>query len=121
MTGSGEADFPQYSEVWIVDLDPVRGAELGKRRPALIVSRDENNQYAATVTVLPITSAPARRDYPDEVVIPSGVGGLSKVSRVKANMIRTVSKGRLSHRVGRLPTEYRVRVERAIRTHLKLR
>ena len=70
-----------------MDFEPVVGSEIGKTRPALLVSNNDNNRYAATVTVLPITSAPARRDYPDEVTVPQGVAGLSRNSRIKVSHI----------------------------------
>jgi|ETNmetMinimDraft_35_1059890.scaffolds.fasta_scaffold136553_1 mRNA interferase MazF len=120
MAQSTQEDFPHYGDIWIVNLDPVQGAEIGKRRPALVVSREANNQHAATITVLPVTSAPAKRSYPDEVVIPSGVGGLSKDSRIKANMVRTVSKSRLVRPLGNLPRQYYSQIHRAIMIHLDI-
>ena len=120
MARLAQEEFPHYRDIWIVDLDPVQGAEIGKRRPALVVSRDESNQYAGTVTVLPITSAPARRDYPDEVSVPAGVGGLSRKSRIKANMVRTLSKSRLVGRLGNLPEQYETEVQKALRIHLDI-
>jgi len=49
-------DFPKRDQIWFVSLDPVVGHEIGKTRPALVISNDRNNQFADTVTVLPITS-----------------------------------------------------------------
>ena len=43
-------------EIYLADLNPTVGSEISKIRPVLIVSNDINNQYAATVTILPITS-----------------------------------------------------------------
>ena len=120
MAQSTQEDFPHYGDIWIVNLDPVQGAEIGKRRPALVVSREANNQHAATITVLPVTSAPAKRSYPDEVVIPSGVGGLSKDSRIKANMVRTLSKSRLVRPLGSLLEQYEAPVQEAMRIHLNV-
>src|SRR6478672_3343303 len=34
-------------EMWLVDLDPVRGKEANKRRPAIVVSNDSANAVAA--------------------------------------------------------------------------
>lgn len=120
MAQSAQLQFPRYGDIWLAHLDPVEGAEIGKRRPALIVSRDENNQYAATVTILPVTSAPAKRDYPDEVPVPAGVGGLSKDSRVKANMVRTLGKHRLLRFMGNVPECYIPQINRALRIHLNM-
>ena len=102
-------------------MEPVVGAEIGKQRPVLVVSNDLNNRFAATVTVLPITSAPARRAYPDEVVVPGGVAGLTRnANRIKANMIRTVDKSRLVRPIGDLPTGYHAEVRRALGIHLDM-
>ena len=65
--GSG---FPLRGDVLDVDLGPVVGAETGRHRPALVISRDENNQFADTVTVVPITSRPARKEYSFEAAVP---------------------------------------------------
>src|SRR5438128_11466126 len=48
---------PIRGEVWLIDLNPVRGHEQAGRRPALVVSDDLFNQGpAGLVIVLPITS-----------------------------------------------------------------
>ncbi|MGQ0656286.1 MAG: type II toxin-antitoxin system PemK/MazF family toxin [Betaproteobacteria bacterium] len=48
--------YPRQGEVYWVSLDPVRGREMSKRRPGLIVSPDEMNAYLGTVIVAPVTS-----------------------------------------------------------------
>lgn len=116
-----EAGFPRYGEVYEVNLDPVVGSETGKRRPALVVSNDINNEYSQTVTVLPITGQPAKKQYPFEVPIPKGVAGLTMDSRIKANQIRTIDKRRLVSFRGSLPSRYFLQVEKALKTHLNMR
>lgn len=113
--------FPRYGEIYETELDPVVGAEMAKRRPALIVSNDENNEFAQTVSIVPITSAAAARAYPFEVLLPRDAGGLRLDSRAKANQIRTVDKLRLRRFVGTLPPEYVTQVRQALRIHLNLR
>lgn len=115
-----EADYPRYGDIYDVNLDPVVGSETGKRRPALVVSNDINNEYADTVTVLPITGQPAPQVFPFEVLVPRGVAGLTVDSRIKANQIRTVDKRRLVHFRGSLPPQYLPQVAQALRTHLNL-
>ncbi len=116
-----ETDFPRYGDIYEVNLDPVVGSETGKRRPALIVSNDVNNQYSETVTVLPITGQPARKQYPFEGLLPNGVGGLTVDSRAKANQIRTVDQRRLVGFRGLLPFQYLSQVEKALKIHLNLK
>jgi mRNA interferase MazF len=38
---------PNRGEVWLVDLNPIRGREQAGRRPALVVSVDEFNNGPA--------------------------------------------------------------------------
>jgi mRNA interferase MazF len=115
-----ERNFPRYGDIYEVNLNPVVGAETGKCRPALIVSNDINNEFSQTVTVLPITSQPARKQYPFEVLVLKDVAGLSANSRIKANQIRTVDKHRLGSFIGSLPSEYLPEVEKAMKIHLNM-
>ncbi len=115
-----EPAFPRYGDIYQVTLDPIVGSEIGKRRPALVVSNDSNNEYAQTVTVAPITGQPAKKQYPFEVLIPEGVGGLDRKSRVKCNQVRTVDKRRLTMRIGDLPPQYVGQVQQALRIHLNI-
>jgi mRNA interferase MazF len=116
-----EKDFPRYGDIYEVSLDPVIGSETGKCRPALVVSNDINNEFSQTVTVLPITSQTAKKVYPFEVLIPSGVAGLIADSRVKSNQIRTVDKRRLISFKGSILSEYLLKVEKALKIHLKMK
>ena len=116
-----ERNQPRYGQVWLVDLDPVTGSEIGGRCPGLVVSGNESNQYSATVTILPITSRPAKRRYPDEVILPEGIAGLSRQSRLKANMVRTISKMRLVRPIGTLPDDYHADVNKALKIHLNMK
>jgi mRNA interferase MazF len=41
--------------VWVA-LDPTRGTEIRKTRPAGVISKDSCNRYGSRVVVLPVTS-----------------------------------------------------------------
>ena len=78
-------------------LDPVRGAEMAKTRPAVVVSRDELNAVLPTVTVCPLTS----RLHPTwRTRLACKVAG--RPAEIAADQIRAVSKSRLGKAVGRL-------------------
>ncbi len=109
--------FPKRGEVYFVSLDPIIGAEIGKIRPALVISNNVNNQYADTVTVLPITSK-IIKVYPFEVLIKKGKYGLTKDSKVKCSQIRTIDKKRLIKHVGTLEDIEIKKVENALLIHL---
>ncbi|MFH1584127.1 MAG: type II toxin-antitoxin system PemK/MazF family toxin [Actinomycetota bacterium] len=74
-------DFPKREEIWLVSLEPVIGYEIGKTRPALVISNDRNNQFSDTVTVLPITSK-TDKIYPFEVFLLKEETQLPKDSKV---------------------------------------
>ncbi len=109
--------FPKRGQIWFVSLDPVVGHGIGKKRPALVVSNDRNNQFADTVTVLPITSK-TEKVYPFEVLLSKEETSLPKDSKVKCNQIRTVDKKRLVNFVGTLSSEKLKVIEKALRIHL---
>lgn len=108
-------------EIHIAALDPVIGREIAKTRPVVVVSNDKNNQFSATVTVLPITSGNLEKTYPFEVFLPRGAGNLPKDSKVKADQIRTIDRSRLAALIGMLGPDEIARLEEAMKLHLQLR
>ena len=44
----------KQSEIWLVDLDPTKGAEIQKKRPAIIVNDDRLGKLPLKV-IVPIT------------------------------------------------------------------
>ena len=106
-------------EIYWVNLDPVVGSEIAKTRPALVVSNDVNNQFADTITVLPITSN-ISKIYPFEVFLPQNACGLKGDCKAKANQIRTVDKRRLGRLAGAVDSAVMDQVEKAVKLHLVL-
>lgn len=111
-------------EVRIVDLEPVRGAEASKRRPAVIVSNDAANDAAArlgrgVLTVVPVTSS-VDRIYPFQVLLPAGAGGLPRDSKAQAEQVRSLDAERIGERLGRLPDQLMTLLDDALRLHLAL-
>lgn len=56
---------PDRGQIVAIDFDPQAGTEIGKRRPALVMSPKSYNRLTGLVLVCPITTKP--RDYPFEV------------------------------------------------------
>lgn len=112
-------DFPKRGEIWMVSLEPVIGSEIGKKRPALVISNDQNNQFADTVTILPITSK-TEKIYPFETLLLKEECGMPLDSKVKANQIRTIDKKRLVKLLSNLPQEKLKQVEQSLIIHLGL-
>ena len=112
-------EFPKRGEIFLVCLDPTIGSEIKKTRPALIISNDINNQFAQTVTVLPITSSTGKI-YPFEVILAVGESGLAKKTKVKCNQIRTIDKKRLIRSMGKVSRDKISEIEIALRIHLDM-
>jgi mRNA interferase MazF len=114
----------QRGDVYLVDLDPVRGAESNKIRPAVIVSNNAANRSAerngrGVVTVVPVTSN-TNRVYPFQVLLEAGEGGLTIDSKAQAEQARSIDYERLRRRVGAIKPATLGRLDEALRTHLAL-
>ena len=111
-------------EVRLVDLDPVRGSEANKRRPAVVVSNDRANAAAqrlgrGVVTIVPLTSNTARV-FPFQVLIPADVASLRVASKAQAEQVRSVAVERLGPSLGQLSATLMTEIDDALRLHLNL-
>ncbi len=103
-------------------LDPTVGHEQAGQRPVLVFCNDVIAAPIGLATVLPLTTwKKGRRVYPTEVLLPSGIGGLSTASLVLAHQVRTISARRLSPAMGTLgDSALREQVAKALRLWLDL-
>ncbi|WP_071289806.1 type II toxin-antitoxin system PemK/MazF family toxin [Mycolicibacterium llatzerense] len=111
-------------EIWQVDLEPARGSEANKQRPAVIVSNDRANATAArlgrgVVTVVPLTSN-TDKIYPFQTLVSGPTSGLAADSKAQAEQIRSVAAERLQRHIGRLTPLELTSLDDAIRLHLSL-
>jgi mRNA interferase MazF len=106
--------------IYLAALDPVIGREISKTRPVVIVSNNKNNEFSGTVTILPLTSKNIQKIYPFEVFIAKGIGNLPKNSKVKADQIRTLDKGRIIKFLGTLEKNEMDLIGKAMLIHLDL-
>jgi mRNA interferase MazF len=107
-------------EIYLANLDPVVGREIAKTRPLVVVSNNVNNEFAGTITVLPITSGSLEKIYPFEVLLTKGTANLPKDSKVKASQIRTLDRTRIIKLIGELPQDIMSGIDKAIMLHLGL-
>ena len=111
-------------EIYLVELDPARGSEANKRRPAVIVSNDGANTTAArlgrgVVTVVPVTGN-IGRIYPFQVFLNAAHTGLAKDSKAQAEQVRSIAVERVTQRVGVVPSALLSHIDNALRLHLGL-
>ncbi len=108
----------------MVDLEPTRGSEANKPRPAVIVSNDGANATAealgrGALTVVPVTSRRSRV-YPFQVLLPSDRTGMPRDSKAQAEQVRSVAVERVGKMMGRLPDDLSRELDAALRLHLAL-
>ena len=108
----------------MVDIDPARGSEANKRRPAVIVSNDGANSTAerlnrGVIAAVPVTSN-VSRVYPFQVLLPATECGLPSDSKAHAEQVRTVAIERIGRRVGQLTAPLQAELDEALRLHLAL-
>lgn len=54
---------PRQRDIVFINVDPSKGSEIKKRRPALVMSRNEYNISTKMVIVCPITSTDKERPF----------------------------------------------------------
>jgi len=113
-------NYPRRGDVFLVNFDPVVGAEIRKTRPALILQNDIANRHSPLTIVAAITSQFEEPLYPTEVFLRAGEGGITKDSVILLNQIRSVDKRRLVRRLGAIRSESIRRVDRSLQISLGL-
>lgn len=107
-------------EIYYVDLEPVRGSEMKKDRPAVIVSRDAVNRVSAVVIICPITDAYGKTSTM-HVPVFDGQGGLKKDSIVHCGQVRAIDKEeRIGNKIGDMPSDIMIKIEAGLKWVMEL-
>ena len=86
--------LPNRGEIWLADLNPMRGHEQAGTRPVLIISTNTfNHGPAGLVFVLPLTRTD--RHIPIHVLIEAPEGGVPARSYILCDAVRSIAKDRL--------------------------
>lgn len=104
----------ERGDVYWVELDPAKGAEIAKTRPCFVLSATEINQHRKTVVVIPLTTTAAAP--PLLIAIPS----TGATSKARIEHIRAVDKSRLQRKLGKLSVQDLHAAEEALRSVLRL-
>jgi mRNA interferase MazF len=110
-------------EVHWADLTPRSGSEQSGRRPIIVLSHDAFNRTAGwrSIIVVPIsTSAAQAKRGPTVVEIPAGVAGLSRTSLAICHQVTTLDRGKITRKIGALPSEILDDVEAALKAAMDL-
>jgi mRNA interferase MazF len=108
-------------EVWLYSADPTVGDEIGKTRPAIIVSNDDIGVLRLKI-VVPITGW---QEVFEQVtwmvkIEPTNENSLSKRSAADTFQVRSVSQQRLVKHIGTLSDEIMVKISNALAIVMKI-
>ena len=81
-------------EIWLVDFNTAKGAEMGKLRPAIILSDEQSNEILDTVIVIPLSTVIEPGTFPFRWTVTKRES-LEKESDACINEIRSLSKKRV--------------------------
>ena len=87
-------------EIWLADLNPIRGSEQAGVRPVLIFQSDTINRFTTTVLAIPLTTNLRRASLPSCVRISKDEGGLTNDSVALCHQLRALDRTRLQHKLG---------------------
>ncbi len=109
-------------DIYLINLDPVIGKEIGKARPSVIIQNNIGNKFSPVTIIAPISSLKEiTKPLPVMVFIEKGEGGLKEDSYVDCGQIRTVDKTeRLITKFGTLDKLKMFEIDKALKISISL-
>ena len=102
-------------DIWWVNLDPTRGSELRKNRPAVVITANALNRARRTIVVVPLSTGPQPRP---PIVMPTPSAGPNSVA--VCDQLRAVDKRRLIRKPGQRSVADLQAIEEGVRRMLEL-
>jgi mRNA interferase MazF len=93
---------PKTGDIFVADLEPVKGSEQGKKRPVIVFQNPDVSVFTTTVICIPLTSNMARLGFPGTCFIKKGIGGLPDDSIALCFQMRAIDRARLGKRYGKI-------------------
>jgi mRNA interferase MazF len=88
-------------DIWLIDLSPTKGREQSGIRPCLILSDNNfNNSMSGKVVAIALSSK--FKGIPLDIELVPPEGGIKKISYIKTEDIRSLSKDRLIEKWGEI-------------------
>ena len=84
-----------------INLNPKKGDEIGKVRPCVIISNDDENSILDTIIVMPLSTQLIDNMLPYRLRLPAR-DNLKKDSDILINHIRTISKKRVTSQIAKI-------------------
>ncbi len=104
----------QRGDVWLANLNPIRGSEQAGIRPVLVFQNDAISRFTTTVLAIPLTTNLRRAALPSCVRVAPGEGGLESESVLLCHQLRVLDKTRLQRKPGTVGPETIAAVERCV-------
>ncbi|SMM99461.1 hypothetical protein SPONN_601 [uncultured Candidatus Thioglobus sp.] len=99
--------------IHLVDFDPAKVGEIGKTRPAVILSDNQDSTLFKTVIVVPLSSVIMEHDMPYRCFIPKRQK-LKTDSDACIYEIRALSKSRVGIKVGSITLDELNNIRKAL-------
>lgn len=91
----------KQGEIWFASLSPTKGSEQAGNRPVVIVSGNCLNEYAPVVWICPLTTK--LKNYHGNLILSASKNnGLTEESEVLTLHLRSISKSRLTKKMGNI-------------------
>ncbi|HMS34202.1 MAG TPA: type II toxin-antitoxin system PemK/MazF family toxin [Ignavibacteria bacterium] len=109
-------------DIYLINLDPVIGKEIGKARPSVIIQNNIGNKFSPVTIIVPVSSIKEiTKPLPIMVFIEKGEGGLKEDSYADCGQIRTVDKvERLITKYGKLDKLKMLEIDKALKISVSL-
>jgi mRNA interferase MazF len=103
----------KQGEIWMADLNPVKGSEQRGIRPVVIISGNAMNDNLGICIVCPLTTR--MKNYAGcLVLVKDDLNGLEQDSEVITFQVRTVSHERLISKTGSITEELLVKIKNGL-------
>lgn len=108
-------------EIWLADLNPGMGTEPGKTRPVLLIQTDLLNASSHPSTIIcPITTRLETRSRLIRLRLSANTCGLDHDSEVMLDQMRAFDNRRLRKKLGELPEQKAMEMQRLLKSILDL-
>ena len=107
----------QY-DIWLANLNPIKGTEPGKTRPVVIIQTDLLNETHLSTIICPITTNVNKEIELLRVHLKSGQ--LDNISDILVDQIRAIDNKRLIKKLGQLNKDQKIRLKSNLRIVLDI-
>ncbi len=93
---------PKTGDVFLADLNPVRGSEQGKERPVIVFQNPDLSRFTSTYLCIPLTTNLKRKGLPGTCFIKKGSGSIPQDSIALCFQLRAIDQSRFMKKYGAL-------------------